>query len=606
MKNELLAPNGKPSNLNATQYELVRTSAFKKWFGDWEYLANFDSYSLEIANTKDYVNSILKDDNLPKKIKPNSVIYHKNNYDYIICSDENGKINGALTIYPNGKIDQFAISEKMRGKGIGKKMIDLAIDNGATSVATYTKFSKTLIKYFLEKTVSKAVDDNGEPLVVYRGNLKSQSELGYKYNLGYNFLNKSNSNNFGFFFTNQVDVAKKYMDVDVWGDILGGSLTEVFLKVNKILNLTELGLYCSEFDLIEFLDSKNISFKGYENLKENILNFDYSLYDGFSSNIYDYFDIFPELRNVFKSNGFSGVYFYEKSRSYFQYKTYVVFESNQIKLADGTNSLFDANSDDIRFAKGGEAKGDCYSVAGQIAMEINSKKIDYKGTPYLVHAEVKHSAIDGLRFGHAFIEDDVNVYDFSNNREIIIPKELYYYFGDINPKDKKKYRKYTFREATKKMNDTGNYGCWDLDVEYNKGGSLEDKNTLKAKKIADEAQDKISFLECDGATRVLHYLFQEQNVKHVVKRGSVVFGKDDIPLHYWIELPDGSVVDYKSRMWLGKNAQQGVFNPNEKIEYLGRETDLKVSKFIYETLTMSTGGVIEKKIPDYLKMFLDL
>ena len=36
MKNELLAPNGKPSNLNATQYELVRTPAFKKWFGDWE------------------------------------------------------------------------------------------------------------------------------------------------------------------------------------------------------------------------------------------------------------------------------------------------------------------------------------------------------------------------------------------------------------------------------------------------------------------------------------------------------------------------------------------------------------------------------------------
>jgi hypothetical protein len=32
----LLAPNGKPSNLNATQYKLVRTSAFKKWFGDWE------------------------------------------------------------------------------------------------------------------------------------------------------------------------------------------------------------------------------------------------------------------------------------------------------------------------------------------------------------------------------------------------------------------------------------------------------------------------------------------------------------------------------------------------------------------------------------------
>ena len=36
MSKKLLAPNGKPSNLNATQYELVRTPAFKKWFGDWE------------------------------------------------------------------------------------------------------------------------------------------------------------------------------------------------------------------------------------------------------------------------------------------------------------------------------------------------------------------------------------------------------------------------------------------------------------------------------------------------------------------------------------------------------------------------------------------
>jgi hypothetical protein len=36
MKNELLAPNGKPSNLNATQYKLVRTPAFKNWFGNWE------------------------------------------------------------------------------------------------------------------------------------------------------------------------------------------------------------------------------------------------------------------------------------------------------------------------------------------------------------------------------------------------------------------------------------------------------------------------------------------------------------------------------------------------------------------------------------------
>jgi hypothetical protein len=36
MKNELLAPNGKPSNLTPEQWKLVRTPQFKAWFGDWE------------------------------------------------------------------------------------------------------------------------------------------------------------------------------------------------------------------------------------------------------------------------------------------------------------------------------------------------------------------------------------------------------------------------------------------------------------------------------------------------------------------------------------------------------------------------------------------
>jgi hypothetical protein len=33
---KLLAPNGKPSKLTPEQYKLVRTPAFKEWFGDWE------------------------------------------------------------------------------------------------------------------------------------------------------------------------------------------------------------------------------------------------------------------------------------------------------------------------------------------------------------------------------------------------------------------------------------------------------------------------------------------------------------------------------------------------------------------------------------------
>ncbi len=35
-KGRLLAPNGKPSNLNERQWQQVRTKFFNDWFGDWE------------------------------------------------------------------------------------------------------------------------------------------------------------------------------------------------------------------------------------------------------------------------------------------------------------------------------------------------------------------------------------------------------------------------------------------------------------------------------------------------------------------------------------------------------------------------------------------
>jgi GNAT superfamily N-acetyltransferase len=135
------------------------------------------------------------------------------------------------------------------------------------------------------------------------------------------------------------------------------------------------------------------------------------------------------------------------------------------------------------YAKGGktntmkkiEGKGDCYYIAGQFAMDniFTPKNIDYIGTPYLVHAEVQgQGGISHIRYGHAWIEDDENVYDFSNGRELVIPKILYYTIGDINTDNPSKYRKYTFAEARRKMLDTGVYGCWDLDVEYREGGEV--------------------------------------------------------------------------------------------------------------------------------------
>ena len=244
-KGGLIAPNGRPSNLNPEQYQLVRTPEFKKWFGDWE--------------------------NDPEN-------------------------------------------------------------------------------------ASKVVDENGEPMVVYRGNLYSQDELGYTFELGKNFLQKESSNQFGFFFTNKIDIAKKYMLVDHFDEIKGGSITSVFLSANDVLDLRKFGLKIEQEKFIQGLKDLGISFSGYEDLINKIINFNPDEYTGWGYYVFDYFDLFPELRNLFIDNKINAILFSENSRSsFFYYDVYVVFNSNQIKLADGKNTTFDGSNPDIRFEEGGVA-----------------------------------------------------------------------------------------------------------------------------------------------------------------------------------------------------------------------------------------------------------
>ena len=49
-------------------------------------------------------------------------------------------------------------------------------------------------------------------------------------------------------------------------------------------------------------------------------------------------------------------------------------------------------------------------------------------------------------------------------------------------------------------------------------------------------------LECDGLTRVLHRVLEDNNIKHKVMQGYVEHQNEEglgIPLHLWIELPNG-------------------------------------------------------------------
>ena len=112
--------------------------------------------------------------------------------------------------------------------------------------------------------------------------------------------------------------------------------------------------------------------------------------------------------------------------------------------------------------------GDCYEVAGRMAILGLSKAPNgekFLGKPMVVHGEVEgQGKIKGIRYGHAWVEDDVYVYDFSNGKNLMLLKEVYYYLGKIN-KDKPKLYKYSFSEARQKMIETGDFGPWDLITE---------------------------------------------------------------------------------------------------------------------------------------------
>lgn len=95
-------------------------------------------------------------------------------------------------------------------------------------------------------------------------------------------------------------------------------------------------------------------------------------------------------------------------------------------------------------------------------------------------------------------------------------------------------------------------------------------------------------LECDGLTRVLHTVLSKHNVPHRVMVGEVIdaqSGMTVIPLHFWITLPNGYIVDYRLRMWLGGKAPNGVFKTT-KYNFLGVPSDMKnLDRMMFKMLT---------------------
>ena len=240
-KGKLLAPNGKVSKLTERQYVQVRTKAFKEWFGDWEnpfaqgnkpkiifghpaigktyaierkYKNKFIDWDVEYNDKRDKWieehTGTKKGTAEYKKVRNEYLIYPERYSDYIKfltnewnrIKDKANKENKILLVSPHTLLKLFPndfdyiinveksdfISRNINRGGkeyessLWKEGIDKTISN-TNNIPIYNLQKGKYLSDLLDDAdnVSKVVDENGEPLVVYRGINNANYDKVYAY-----------------------------------------------------------------------------------------------------------------------------------------------------------------------------------------------------------------------------------------------------------------------------------------------------------------------------------------------------------------------------------------------------------------------------------------
>ena len=287
----LLAPNGKPSNLTPEQYKLVRTPAFKQWFGDWEN---------DPANASKVVDS---------NGEP-LVVYHGTNEEFNVFK----------------MADKFREDWKVRDYG-----------------AYFTNSKKTAEFYSLDFEKKK------KDYLLFEQKLErlEREDNWQEWKKTYN----EQKEKFGLF-----DLINQFESIKIY---------ECFLSVKNPLIIDG--------------DGENW-FKVLKGVVDKALNL--------NNNGIIVKDIIEQGNDV--------------------QTTFIAFQPNQIKLADGTNTTFDGNNPDIRFDKGGEVNSD----------DIVSFEVLYHGTSKSRYEQIKSNGFDLNKQGEKSGFGSYNGVSLTSNYEI--------------------------------------------------------------------------------------------------------------------------------------------------------------------------------------------
>ena len=372
------APNGEDSNLNERQWVLVRTPRFKAWFGDWE-ISNAYNFAIGGEPVAHLTGQEFQKDGVPLTQKVPD--FYRTKFGGVVTNPELGAVQidtegvkdslghgvGSLKsaafaavpeIIQNGVVFNREADWKGRGYDtavivapitiggvnyVGEVVVkrgaqrqgfylhEVEISKGlekafktATGSAPQARTSRLILSTKLEevKNSSKVVDENGEPLVVWRG---SPREMGYVFEYGHNFY----GGNKGFWFTSAESAAKDYAFNEETGEL--GETKAVFLNARNIMDLTPLGRNTTSKRFNDYVREKFGIDLGRGSNKEFRTN---ELYERNQDKLY------PGSHDAVKMADVG--------------HTYIVKTPTQIKSATDNTGAFDPNEDDIRYTFAGE------------------------------------------------------------------------------------------------------------------------------------------------------------------------------------------------------------------------------------------------------------
>ena len=424
------APNGKRTNLTEEQWVRVRTPNFKRWFDDWEMLAEaypeheiFDIdeaykfargnlqggeftskdghtatlgrsgidkmnsglargktgnnrlHALAFANVgKLFENSELLeaepprdgDSNIKQYLKFYAPLYMDGRF-YVVKITAR-ELYSRNKLYSLEGLDIIEESE-YRGQPRGSKENSISAD--------YSDSVKNFVRKIREvkRNVSKVVDENGEPKVVYHGTPKFDRFSIFKKGSG-GYLGPA------IYFTNLKAYAQKYENK--WGD--GGNLYDVFISLKRPLIVKSVN---PAKEILKTIYGKD------------------SVYDRRSQKqSYDTKILSSADIKKLQSKGYDGVIW-----EYGGSKEYAVYDSSKIKSATDNIGTFNTNNPDIRWREVSEPIKQKFSSGNTSLRQIAAgfKKIDFKpgttnfdlgggkfdeGTKYLETKGVKNFVFD--------------------------------------------------------------------------------------------------------------------------------------------------------------------------------------------------------------------